>query len=133
MDEIIKALSQKLNLPEESIRSGIATILRFLKERAAGTEFEKFVSAIPGADNLAASAAAAPSGGASGLLGGLLGNMGGLAEAAAALQKAGIPIDKAAPLASGFLDEARSVVGPEKVDALLAQVPALKALLSTGK
>ncbi len=134
MDEIIKNISLKLNLPESVVRQGVGIILTFVKQKAAGTQFERFIALLPGASGVLASAPS-PSGTAGGgLLGGLLGKMGGnlgaAAEAMGALQSAGIPIDKAAPLASEFFDQAKTVAGPEAVAALLEQIPALKALLT---
>jgi hypothetical protein len=37
-------------------------------------------------------------------------------------------LDKAAPLASGFFEQAKAVAGPEAVDAVLSQLPALGSL-----
>jgi len=138
MEQIIKSLSAQLNLPESVIRAGVGILLNFVKQKAAGTEFEKFLALVPGSAGVM-SAAPAPGegGGAGGLLGGLLGkaggllggNLGGAAAALGALQQAGIPLDKAAPLASGFFDHAKEVAGPDTVNALLKQLPALASLL----
>jgi hypothetical protein len=138
MEQIIKSLSAKLNLPESVVRSGVGILLNFIKQKAVGTEFEKFAAMIPGADSTMAAAPGPGEGGeAGGLLGGLLGkaggllggNLGGAAEALGSLQKAGIPMDKAIPLASGFFEQAKEVAGPETVNELLEQIPALKSLL----
>lgn len=136
MEQIIQAISAKLNLPESSVRSGIGIILKFLKEKSAGTEFEKFLALLPGAEAILAAAPAA-GGEAGGVLGGILGKAGGLlggdlggaASALAALQGAGIPVDKAAPLAGEFFEQARSAVGPDVVAQILNEVPALKSFL----
>lgn len=129
MDQIIKALSIKFNLPESTVRSGVGILLNFLKKQAAGSQFEKLLANLPGAQAMMASAPSPGSG--SGLLSGLLGgNLGGAAEALGALQKAGIPLDKAAPLAGEFLTQARQAAGPETVNALLEQIPVLKSFLS---
>ncbi len=134
MDEIIKNISLKLNLPESVVRQGVGIILNFVKQKAAGTQFEHFIALLPGASGVLANAPTSSSSAGGGLLGGLLGKMGGnlsaAAEAVGALQNAGIPIDKAAPLASEFFDQAKAVAGPESVAALLDQIPALKSLLS---
>lgn len=135
MEQIIKALSEKLNLPEAAVRSGVGAILRFIKERAAGTEFEKLLAMIPDAAG-ALEAAPAGSGGAGGLLGGLLGKAGGLlggnvgdtAEVLGALQQAGVPLDKIGPLATGFLDQAREIAGADVVDGIIDKTPALQAV-----
>lgn len=136
MDQIIASLSQKLNLPESAIRAGLGVILRFIKEKAEGSQFETLIEQVPGAKALLA-AEPAEGGSGSGLFGGLLGAAGGLlggqtgdaAKALGALQQAGIPLDKAAPLAEQFLEQAKGLVGPETVESLLNSVPALKALL----
>ncbi len=134
MEEIIKNISLKLNLPESVVRQGVGIILSFVKQKAAGTQFEHFIALLPGASAVLASAPSASDSAGGGLLGGILGKLGGnlgaAAEAMGALQSAGIPIDKAAPLASEFFDQAQAVAGPESVAALLEQIPALKSLLS---
>jgi hypothetical protein len=137
MDEIIKNISLKLNLPESVVRQGVGIILSFVKQKAAGTQFEHFIALIPGASGVLAGAPAASDASGGGLLGGLLGKAGGLlggnlgaaAEAISALQGAGVPMDKAAPLASEFFEQAQAIAGPETVSALLEQMPALKSLL----
>lgn len=140
MDQIIKSLSASLSLPEPAVRTGVGILLNFIKQKAAGSQFETMVGLLPGASALMA-APAGESAGAGGLLGGLLskaggllgGNLGGAAEALGALQGAGIPMDKAAPLATGFFEQAKAVAGPEAVDAVLQQLPGLLSMLSNNK
>ena len=136
MDQIITALSQKLNLPEATVRSGVGILLNFIRQKAGGPQFDALVGLLPGASELMSAAPAAEAGGG-GLLGGLLSQAGGLlgkdlsgaAEAAGALQGAGIPLDKAGPLASGFFDQAKGVAGDDAVNAVLKNLPALASLL----
>ncbi len=135
MNQIITLLSQKLGLPEETVKSGLATILHLLKEKTAGSDFEKLIALIPGAADLLAGAPA-PSGDA-GLLGGILGAAGGLlggqaadaAKALSAFQAAGIPVDKIAPLARGFFDQIQAAGGGDLTDKLMKSIPALKTML----
>lgn len=138
MNQIITLLSQKLGLPEENVKAGLATILRLLKEKTAGSDFEKLIALIPGAADLLASAPApAASSDAGGLLGGILGAAGGLlggqaadaAKALSAFQAAGVPVDKIAPLARGFFDQVQASGGAELTDKLMESIPALKAIL----
>jgi hypothetical protein len=137
MDQIITSLSQSLNLPEAAVRTGVGLILNFVKQKAAGTQFDTLIGLLPGAAELTASVPA-EGGGAGGALGGLLakaggllgGNLGGAADVIGALQGAGIPLDKAAPLASEFFEQAKSVAGPDAVDAVIKQIPALASLLT---
>lgn len=137
MNQIISLLSQKLGLPEETVKSGLATILRLLKEKTAGSDFEKLIALVPGAADLLASAPAPASSGDAGLLGGILGAAGGLlggqaadaAKALSAFQAAGVPVDKIAPLARGFFDQIQASGGAELTDKLMESIPALKTML----
>jgi len=139
MDQIVKSLSQSLGLPEGAIKAGLGVLLNTIKQKLAAsgnTQFSALISLLPGASELMAAAPGAPAqasgAGLSGLLsaaGNLLGgNLGEAAQAVSALQGAGIPMDKAAPLASGFFEQAKSVAGPEAVDAVLSQLPAFGSL-----
>lgn len=128
----IRSTAQHLNIPEETVRAGLGVILKFIKEKAGGTQFASLAKLVPDADELIAKV---PSADAGGLLGGLLGKAGGLfggagdlAGVVASLQAAGIPLDKAAPLAADLLAKAREVLGDETVDAIVAQVPILGTL-----
>jgi hypothetical protein len=139
MDQIIKALSQSLSLPEPAVRAGVGIILNFVKQKSAesgSTQFNALLGLLPGAGELMSSAPAGDSGGG-GALGGLLakaggllgGNLGDAAAALGALQGAGIPMDKAGDLASGFFSEAKGVAGDDAVNAVLKNLPALASLL----
>jgi len=140
MDQIIKSLSQSLGLPEPAVRAGVGILLNFIKQKSAasgGAQFNSLIALLPGASALMSSA---PSGGgdAAGGLGGLLakaggllgGNLGDTAAALGALQGAGIPMDKAGDLASGFFTEAKGVAGDDAVNAVLKNLPAIASMLS---
>lgn len=133
MNQIITLLSQKLGLPEATVKSGLATILRLLKEKASGSDFEKLIDFIPGAADLLACAPVPASSGDGGLFGGILGALGGqageAAKALSAFQAAGVPADKIAPLARGFFDQIQASGGAELTDKLMESIPALKAML----
>ena len=133
MEQIIITLSQNLGLPEAAVRTGVGIILNFVKQKADGTQFSALLGLLPGASELMSSTPAGDAGGGLGGLiakaGGLLGgNLGGAAEALGALQSAGIPMDKAGDLASGFFNEAKSVAGEDAVSAVLKNLPALTSL-----
>jgi hypothetical protein len=140
MEQIIKSLSQSLGLPESTVRAGVGILLNMIKQKtsaAGNSQFGSMIGLLPGAAELMSSTPATAAEPAGGGLGGLLsaagnllgGNLGEAAQAVSALQGAGIPMDKAVPLASGFFEQAKSVAGPEAVDAVLAQLPALGSLL----
>ena len=144
MEQIIKSLSQSLGLPETAVRAGVGILLNFVKQKSAASgnaQFTALLGLLPGASELMSSApAAGASTGGGGGLGGLIsaagsllgGNLGEAAQAANALQSAGIPLDKAAPLASGFFDQAKSVAGDDAVNAVLKNLPAIASMF-TGK
>jgi len=140
MDQIIKSLSQSLGLPEPAVRAGVGILLNFVKQKCAASgnaQFNSLIALLPGASELMNTA---PSGGgdASGGLGGLLakaggllgGNLGDTAAAMGALQNAGIPMDKAGDLASGFFTEAKGVAGDDAVNAVLKNLPAIASMLA---
>jgi len=141
MEQIIKSLSQSLSLPEPAVRAGVGILLNMVKQKCAASgnaQFTALLGLLPGASELMTSTpmagGAASDGG--GALGGLLsaagnllgGNLGQMAQAASALQGAGIPLDKAAPLATGFFDQAKSVAGDDAVNAVLKNLPALASM-----
>jgi hypothetical protein len=144
MDQIIKSLSQSLGLPEPAVRAGVGILLNFVKQQSAASgnaQFTALLGLLPGASELMSStpaaggdSAASGGGGLGGLIsaaGSLLGgNLGQAAQAASALQGAGIPLDKAAPLASGFFDQAKSVAGDDAVNAVLKNLPAIASMFA---
>ena len=134
MNDTIKLLSEKLALPESTIRNAIGVLLNLLREKTPAVEFEKFVALVPGAAELVSQVPLAASG-ATGGLGGLLGMLGGqaadIAKATAALQQAGVPTDKIIPLATEFFAKAREAAGPEVIDDLSRSFPILKTLLKS--
>ena len=141
MNQIIQFLSQKLNLPEGVVRNAVGILLNFIKQKATGSQFENFIGLLPGASELMASSAGTEASGGGGLLGGLIGAVGGLfgghgaeaAQAISALEKAGVPADKTLPLAKGFFEQAKQIVGPDAINQLAANVPALQGFLGVEK
>lgn len=131
MNDIIQFLAEKLSLPEATVRSGIGVLLKLVKEKTAGTEFEKFVNLVPGSAELISQVPQAAAETAGGLLGMLGGQAADLAKASSALQQAGVPADKIMPLAKGFFEKAREVAGPEVIEEISKGFPILKTLLKS--
>jgi len=135
MNEMIALLARNLGLPESTIASGIAVLVRLLKEKSTGGEFEKLAALVPGLAEISEKATAAPGG--EGLFGGLLGAAGGmlggqaadLAKAVAGFQQAGVPVDKIAPLVRGFLEQVQASGGADLVSQLASTIPSLKSVL----
>lgn len=141
MNQIIQFLSQQLNLPESVVRDAAGALLNFIKQKATGTQFESFIGLLPGASELMASSAGTEASGGGGLLGGLIGAVSGLigghgaeaAQAISALEQAGVPADKTLPFAKGFFEQAKQIVGPDAINQLAANVPALQGFLGVEK
>jgi len=131
MNDTIKLLSEKLALPESTIRNAIGVLLNLLREKTPAAEFEKFVHLVPGAAELVSQVPAAASGATGGLLGMLGGQAADIAKATAALQQAGVPADKIMPLVTEFFAKAREAAGPEAIDGLSRSFPILKTLLKS--
>lgn len=135
MEEIIRSISQKLNIPETSVRSGLQVLLTFLKDKSKGTQLEPFLEKIPGAQALLNTKVETPEGN-SGFLGGILGSAGSMiggqagdiAKVTAGLQQSGIDLTKIAPFVETFVEQARETLGPDVMNQIFEQIPALKAL-----
>ena len=140
MDQIVQSLATRLNLPESTVRSALGVLLRYLKSHVGESRFEELLKSIPGLAGVTAAKPESDPAPAKDLLGGFLqkagtlfgGEPGGAAELLGSLQKAGLPLNKAIPFASGFLDEARGALGAEAVDQILNAVPGLKAAMESG-
>ena len=54
VDQIIKAISERLGISESVAREAIKVLLEFVRKRIAGTQFEKILAEVPGASALLA-------------------------------------------------------------------------------
>src|SRR5258708_21890341 len=104
MDQIVSANAQKLGIPETVVRSGLAVVLNFLKQKAGGSEFGALLNMIPGASDLA-NAPAPDAGGGGNLFANLIGGVSSMfggqtpdgSNALASLEKAGLKTEQIAP------------------------------------
>src|SRR5258708_19608417 len=83
MEKIVSAIVQKLGIPETVVRSGLAVVLNFLKQKAGGSEFGALLNMIPGASDLA-NAPAPDAGGGGNLFANLIGGVSSMFRAQAA-------------------------------------------------
>ena len=129
MDQIIKAISEKLGISDSVAREAIKVLLHFAGNQIADTRFEKILAGVPGASALLAETPAATSSGGGGFLSGLGGSLGDAAKALSGLQSAGLQTAQIGPFVQAFLEKSREIAGPEVVDEFLKQIPMLRALL----
>ncbi len=137
MNEIVAILAKKLGLPESTIESGLAVLLKLLKEKSGGGEFQNLIGLVPGLADLSEKAAAPTASGGAGVLGGVMGMAGGIlggqagdaAKAFAGFQQAGIPADKIVPFVRGFFEQVRDSGGSDFVSRISAAIPALRSVI----
>jgi hypothetical protein len=125
VDQIIKAISDRLGISESVAREAIKVLLEFVRKRTVGTKFEKLLVEVPGASALLAET---PSDGG-GLLSSLGRPVGDAAKAFSDLQSAGLQSAQIGPFVQAFLEKSREIAAPETVDEFFKQVPLLKALV----
>jgi hypothetical protein len=129
MDQIIKFVSERLSVSESVARDAIKVLLEFARKRAAGTHLEKLLMEIPGVRALLGDTPSSAGGGLSGLGSFVGGPVGDAAKAFFDLQSAGLSSAQIGPFVRTFLEKTREVVGPETVEEILKQIPALRSLV----
>ncbi len=138
MEELILAVSRQTGLDPMLVRQGILALAGVIRKRVGEETFMQIAATVPGGAELLskpAPAAAPASGG--GFMGGLLGSLGGMmggkaglaAEAAGALQDAGIDLNQATPFATAFFESATALFPPETVAMIHAKIPEIEELL----
>ena len=129
VDQIIKAISDRLGTSESVVREAIKVLLEFVRKRTVGTKFEKILAEVPGASALLAETPTLTLSDGGGLFFSLGGPVGEAAKAFSDLQSAGLQSAQIGPFVQAFLEKSREIAGPEMVDEFFKQVPLLKALV----
>jgi hypothetical protein len=131
VDQIIQIVSERLGVSESVAREATKVLLEFARKRAAGTRLEKLLMEIPGLSSLLAEPASAGGGLLFGLGSVVGGPVGDAAKAFFDLQSAGLRSAQIGPFVQMFLEKAREITGPETVEEILKQSPALRALVKS--
>jgi len=134
MDQFIESLSTRLNVAPDAAREAVKILLQFAQKYAAGTDFEKLISQIPGATELLGEPVKSEgSNPLAGLLGGFLGGQtADAAKAFANLQAVGLSTPQITAFVQAFVEKSREVAGPEVIDGVIARIPALQSFLKTA-
>jgi hypothetical protein len=129
LDEIIKVLSERLGVSESVVREAIKVLLEFARKRVTGTKVEKLLMEMPGVSSLLGETTPSQRERHSdvGVL--VAGSIADVAKAFFDLRSAGLRSSQIRPFVQTFLEKAREMVGPETIEEILRQVPALKAFL----
>ena len=131
MDEIIKVVSERLGVSESVARDAIKVLLEFARKRAAGTKLEKLLMEMPGVSSLLGKTTPAEAGRSSEVGALVAGSIADAAKAFFALRSVGLRSSQIRPLVETFLEKAREIAGPETIEEILRQIPALKAFLKS--
>ena len=131
MDEIIKVVSERLGVSESVARDAIKVLLEFARKRASGTKLEKLLMEMPGVSSLLGKTTPAEAGRSSEVGALIAGSIADVAKAFFALRSAGLRSSQIRPFVETFLEKAREIAGPETIEEILRQIPALKAFLKS--
>ena len=97
MEEIIRAVAEKVGLDEETAQSVVGTLLSFVRDAADEEDANALLDQLPGAQELVdgASGESEGGGGLMGMLGGMLGgSLGSAMSAFSQLQEKGLDMDQ---------------------------------------
>lgn len=140
VQDIIYAISNKVDIDPTTMEKVVGTILSVLRHETEGTSAEALFDKMPGSLELAqkydvmAAGAASEGGGLLGsltsALGGALGEKtGALVNGLSQLQASGLSLDEIRKAGMELIEQAKAAAGPKAVDQALAQVPSLKSQL----
>jgi hypothetical protein len=130
MADIIEDLAGKAGVSADLAKKGMGALLSFLKEKIPAESFSKVTRAIPGADNLMATAAekgAEASGGVlsavSGLAGKLFGGAGGASALVAKLTQLGFSADQLQRFIPTVLEFLKGKLPGDVMNKITAMIP----------
>jgi len=129
LDEIIKVVSERLGVSESVAREAIKVLLEFARKQSAGTKLEKLLMEMPGVSSLLGETTSLPGGRHSEVGALVAGSVADIAKAFFYLRAAGLRSSQIRPFVETFFEKAREIAGPETIEEILRQVPALKTFL----
>ncbi|WP_106751908.1 DUF2780 domain-containing protein [Pannonibacter carbonis] len=128
MEELAARIMTAAGLNEETARTAIGIILRFLAKDGPQDLVPQIINALPGAEAIMAEGQQQ----AGGLFGSIAGMMGGTMGAMATLNElsnAGLDLDQVKTVAREIIGFAREQAGEEVVNAAIARIPGLNQLV----
>lgn len=128
MEELAARIMTAAGLNEETARTAIGIILRFLAKDGPQDLVPQIIAALPGAEAIMAEGQQQ----AGGLFGSIAGMMGGTMGAMATLNElsnAGLDLDQVKTVAREIVGFAREQAGEEVVNAAIARIPGLNQLV----
>ncbi|NBN62967.1 DUF2780 domain-containing protein [Pannonibacter tanglangensis] len=128
MEELVARIMTAAGLGEETARTAIGIILRFLAKDGPQDLVPQIMAALPGAEAIMAEGQQQ----AGGLFGSIAGMMGGSIGAMATLNElsnAGLDLEQVKTVAREIVGFAREQAGEEVVNAAIARIPGLNQLV----
>ncbi|NBN78538.1 DUF2267 domain-containing protein [Microvirga tunisiensis] len=128
MEELVARIMTAAGLGEETARTAIGIILRFLAKDGPQDLVPQIMAALPGAEAIMAEGQQQ----AGGLFGSIAGMMGGSMGAMATLNElsnAGLDLEQVKTVAREIVGFAREQAGEEVVNAAIARIPGLNQLV----
>ena len=127
MEELIGRITAATGLDATVVEKAVGLILAFLAKDGPADEVNQLFAAIPGAQQLVATAG---DGGAGGGIGSLMGAMGGGVMALGTkLMSAGVPMGQMQPLGRELFAFGREKAGEDVMGAIVGGVPGLSQFL----
>jgi len=120
-----------VGVSESVARDAIKVLLQFACKRAAGTKLEKLLMELPDVASLLGKRTPTEASGYSEVRALVGGSIADITKAFFDLRSAGLRSSQIRPFLQTFLEKAREVTGPETVEEILRQIPALKTLLKS--
>jgi hypothetical protein len=130
MQELITRVAAAAGLDAGLAEKAVGIILGFLQKEGPAAEVSQMLAAMPGADQLIASAADAP-GGSGGIMGSLMGMAssvmggGGVMALGQQLMGAGLDMGQISTVGKELVAAGREQVGEETMGAIIGSIPGL--------
>jgi len=127
MEELIGRIVSNVGIDENLAKTSVGMILGFLQNEGPADKVGELMGAIPGAEDMIASAAGGESGGGGimGAVGGLMGGGGGAMALMGQLTGAGLGMGEVQGVASEVVGFAKEKAGEDKVTEVISAIPGL--------
>lgn len=128
MEELVARIMTAAGLGEDTARTAIGIILRFLAKDGPQDLVPQIIEALPGAEEIMAEGQQA-SGGLFGALSGMMGGAMGAMATLNELSNAGLDIEQVKTVAREIVGFAREKAGEDVVNAAISRIPGLNQLV----
>lgn len=126
MEELISRVAAAAGIDAELASKAVGIILAFLQKEGPQAEIGQLMAALPGAQELAASASGGGNGGGlMGMVGGLMGGGGGVMALGGQLMGAGLSMGQIQSVSKEMFAVGREKAGEDAMGAIVGAIPGL--------